>query len=106
MVLQPGGVWVIENAVEGGEDVAADLNTCYMRGWIEPLQNAVPTGRLTLPTSIPTMSERTTVWKLNDGGWYVINRSQLWVLSGLLVAGLSLVVAAVALIVSLLPNRP
>ena len=104
MVLRPGSVWVVENAVEG-DHVEADLNTCYMRGWVEPLANAVPTGRLTSPDSIPPMSERTTIWKLNDSGWYVINRSQLWVLSGLLVAGLSLVVAAVALVIALLPGK-
>lgn len=77
MVLQPGGVWVVEKAVESGRDVEADLNTCFMRGWIEPLANAVPTGTLTSPNSIPPMSGRTTIWKLNDSGWYVINRSQL-----------------------------
>lgn len=105
MVLQPGGVWVVEKAVEGGREVEADLNTCFMRGWIEPLANAVPTGKLTSPTSMPAMSGRTTIWKLNDSGWYVINRSQLWIMAGLLVAGLSLLVAAVALVVTLLPNK-
>ena len=106
MVLRPGGVWVVEKAVEGSRDVEADLTTCYMRGWIEPLANAVPTGKLVSPTEIPSMSGRTTIWKLNDSGWYVINRSQLWTLSGLLVAGLSLVVAGVALVVALLPGKP
>ena len=106
LILQPGGVWVVENAVEGGKALEADLNTCYMRGWIEPLQDAVPTGRLTSPTSIPAMTERTTLWKLNDSGWNVINRTQLWALSGLLVAALSLVVAVLALVATLLSAKP
>ena len=75
MVLRPGGVWVVEKAVEDGRDAEADLNTCDMRGWIEPLANAVPTGTLVSPTDMPSMSGHTTIWKLNDSGWYVINVS-------------------------------
>jgi hypothetical protein len=45
-VLQPGNVWVIEKAVPDNLETDADLKTCYMRGWVEPLENSVPKGRL------------------------------------------------------------
>ncbi len=105
LVLQPGNVWMVEKAVEEDATTTADLSTCYMRGWIEPLANAIPTGKLKSTTSIPPFSEKTTIWKLNDSGWYVINRSQLWVLMGLLVAGLSFIAAAAALFVALFPGK-
>lgn len=46
LVLQPGNVWVIEKAVQDNEDTDAALKTCYMRGWVEPLENSVPKGKL------------------------------------------------------------
>ena len=46
LVLQPGNVWVIENAVEYNEQTDAALKTAYMRGWVKPIENAVPKGSL------------------------------------------------------------
>lgn len=104
LILQPGNVWVVEKAIESSPEVEADLSTCYMRGWVEPLANAIPTGQLTAPDRIPAMSERTTLWKLNDSGWYIIRRSQLWVVSGIWISVLSLIAAIAALAVSLMPT--
>lgn len=77
MVLQPGNYWVIEYAVEDNEETDALLKTCYMRGWVEPLQNSVPKGRLQPDGSLPSgpMFDSTgPIWKLTDTGWGVIQR--------------------------------
>ncbi len=47
LILQPGNAWVIENAVsDQDDDTASATRTCFMRGWVEPLADAVPTGKL------------------------------------------------------------
>jgi hypothetical protein len=77
MVLQPGNYWVIEYAVEDNEETDALLKTCYMRGWVEPLQNSVPKGRLQPDGSLPngpTFDSAGPIWKLTDTGWSVIQR--------------------------------
>lgn len=77
MVLQPGNVWVIEYAVEDNEETDALLKTCYMRGWVEPLQNSVPKGKLRNDGSLPDgpmFSSSGPIWKLTDSGWGVIQR--------------------------------
>jgi hypothetical protein len=47
MVLQSGNVCVVEKAVEDTAEMDAALKTCHMRGWVEPLENAIPKGKLT-----------------------------------------------------------
>jgi hypothetical protein len=46
LILQPGNVWVIEKAVSDQDDTASALRTCFMRGWVESLADAVPIGSL------------------------------------------------------------
>lgn len=77
MVLQPGNAWVIEYAVDDNEETDALLKTCYMRGWVEPLENSVPKARLQDDGSLPggpMFSSSGPVWKLTDSGWGVIQR--------------------------------
>ena len=47
-ILQPGNVFGIEKcpAPEPGLDEA--LRTCHIRGWVEPISNAIPKGKLTI----------------------------------------------------------
>jgi hypothetical protein len=85
LVLQPGNVWVIEYAVPDNEETDLLLKTCYMRGWVEPLENSIPKGKLQpdgfLPNG-PLFHTHGPIWKLTDSGWSAINRShQLGVLS-------------------------
>jgi hypothetical protein len=54
LVLQPGNVWVIENAVEDNEQTDTALKTAYMRGWVKPIENAVPKGKLTPEGALPS----------------------------------------------------
>jgi len=46
LILQPGNVWVIEKAIQRNDDVDEALRTCHLRGWVEPIENAIPKIRL------------------------------------------------------------
>src|SRR5665811_548731 len=80
MVLQPGNYWVIERAIVYGEDTEAALLTCQMRGWVEPIQHAVPSAQLlpdgTLPPNF-SFEKVKTLYRLTSAGWSVIHRSDL-----------------------------
>jgi len=92
LVLQPGNVWVIENAARDDENTDAALKTCYMRGWVEPLVNSLPKGRLQADGSLPTgpLYDRSgPLWKLTDSGWAAIHRAHEWTLIGILIAALA-----------------
>jgi hypothetical protein len=96
LVLQPGNVWVVEKAVGDDERTDAALKTCFIRGWVEPLENAVPTGCLTPAGELPpgNIFDRVgPMCRLTDSGSSVVNRSQQWVLTSILLALLSLLTA-------------
>lgn len=98
LVLQPGNVWVIENALEHTEETDAALKTCYMRGWVEILENSVPTGQLTKEGNLPQgqlFNSSSPIWKLTDSGWAAINRIHEWALIGVFLAAVSILVAVV-----------
>lgn len=101
LVLQPGNVWVIENAVKSDDDVDVALKTCYMRGWVEPLANAVPRGDLTADGRLPEgnlFNRLAPFYRLTDSGWSVINRSHQLLLWSVLFALLAVLLAVVPLI--------
>ena len=78
MVMQPGNIWLIEKAVSYNEENHTALLTCYMRGWIEPIQQGVPSNSLNPDGSIPSgplFTRKETLYRLTDSGWAVINRS-------------------------------
>ena len=86
LVLQPGNIWVIEYAVPDDDETDALLKTCFMRGWIEPLENSVPKGKLKSDGSLPDdkiFQSSGPVWKLTDSGWSAINRSHQLAVLGL-----------------------
>jgi len=96
LVLQPGNVWVIEKAVEDNEETDAALKTCYMRGWVEPLENSVPTGKLKEDGSLPDgalLDSSGPIWRLTDSGWAAINRAHEWTLIGIVIAVVGVIVA-------------
>ena len=106
LVLNPGNVWVIEKAVEDDERTDAALKTCYIRGWLEPLSNAIPKGRLTDDGRIPDtgLFDRIgPIYRLTDSGWSVINRSQLWALATVAIGTLALLVSIIAMLVTRTP---
>lgn len=96
LVLQPGNVWVIENAVANNEVTDAALKTCFMRGWGEPLDNSLPIGSLTADGRLPDGNlflKRAPIWKVTDSGWAAINRAHEWMLIGVLLAAIGVLVA-------------
>ena len=104
LVLQPGNVWVVEKAVEDNDQTDAALKTAWMRGWVEPIDDAVPKGRLGPNNELPTgefYQSAGPIWRLTEGGWAVIKRSHGWSLVAITLSILSLVVAVCSLVVSL-----
>ena len=101
LILQPGNVWVIEKALKETEETAANLRTCHLRGWVEPLENAVAQGSLTPEGNLPDQKLFTHVgpiYRLTDSGWAAIHRTHVLIL-------LSTFLALITLIVSLLSGR-
>ena len=93
-VLQPGNLWVIEKAVEDNEKTDAALKTCFMRGWAEPIKDALPKGNLTPDGKLPDghiFDRIGPIYRLTDSGWSVINRSHQWLLITVFLAFLSLI---------------
>jgi hypothetical protein len=95
---------VIEYAVEDNEQTDAALKTAYMRGWVKPIENAVPKGKLTpdgaLPRENPFPGEG-PLWQLTEGGWAVVNRTHWWALFAILISALSFTVSVGSLVLAL-----
>ena len=92
MIHQPGNVWVIEKAVKKISETDAILSTCYMRGWVEPIVDALPKGKLTPERTLPDgdiFDEVGPLYRLTDSGWSVINRSHQWLMMSIFVAVLA-----------------
>lgn len=96
LVFQPGNIWVIEKAVEDNEETDAALKTCYMRGWVEPLENSVPKGKLKEDGSLPDdylYQSSGPIWRLTDSGWSAINRAHAWTIIGILITAIGVIIA-------------
>lgn len=96
LVLQPGNVWVVEFAVEDTEETDALLKTCFMRGWVEPLQDSIPKGRLSPDGALPSgpmFQSQGPLWKLTDSGWSAIQRRHEIMVLGIFIAVLGVAVA-------------
>jgi hypothetical protein len=82
LILKPGDVWVIEKALKIDEKVEAYIATCLMRGWIEILENSVPSGQLTKDVKLPNIplnelfNETKNIYRITESGWSVINRQK------------------------------
>lgn len=90
MVLRPGDVWVIENAVEPSEEMENILLTCLLRGWVEQHAQNIPHGKLgnLENPSTPMFQSTATVYRLTDSGWNAIHRThELSILAVLLTIG-------------------
>ena len=78
LLLQPGNYWVVERAIDDDEDTDTALRTCYMRGWVEPIESQIPTGTLPPDGSLPRdfkFDKMKTHYRLTSAGWSVINGS-------------------------------
>ena len=93
LILQPGNVWVIEKSVGDDEKTEVNLRTCHIRGWIEPIENAIPKGDLTPDGKLPEgylFTKHGPLYRLTDSGWNAIHRSHVITLLGLIVSVLAL----------------
>jgi hypothetical protein len=91
LILQPGNIFVIDNAVDHDDDTDAALRTCWLRGWVEPVENAVPFGKLLPDGRLPDrpLNQTSPVFRMTDAGWSVLHRSHLWSLMAVLMGFLS-----------------
>jgi hypothetical protein len=96
IVLQPGNIWVVDRAVPDDEVTDSILKTCFMRGWVEPLQDSVPKGQLNPDGSLPdqVLLDRVgPLWKLTDSGWAAIHRSHQLAIFGLFLSLIGVLLA-------------
>jgi len=96
IILQPGNVWVIEKAIQETDKTAANLRTCQLRGWVEPLENAIPQGTLTPDGKLPDGDIFTQVrhlYRLTDSGWAAINRTHILLLFSIFLALITLIIS-------------
>lgn len=80
LILKPDNVWVIENSIPDSEEKEGNLRTCHLRGWVEPIENAIPKGKLALDGSLPTgniFTEQAPLYRLTDSGWNAIHRTHV-----------------------------
>ena len=79
------------------DETDASLKTCHLRGWVEPLANAIPKGTLGPDGSLPPhlFDGHGSLYRLTEGGWAVINRSQQLALLGAFLTVATLLVALV-----------
>jgi len=96
MVLQPGNVWVIEKALKHDEKTDANLKTCHLRGWVEPIEKAISKGDLTPKGELPNgeiFSRVGPVYRLTDSGWTAIHRTHVLFLFSVFLAIITLIVS-------------
>ena len=95
MILEPGNVPVIERAISRDEKTKGLLLTAEIRGWVEVLHEALPTGQIDQDGRFNEQPFQSleTHWKLTDSGWAAIQRRHQISLLGLAVALLGLYLA-------------
>ena len=83
-------------AIPQDGDTHAALLTCYMRGWVEPLEHALPSSQLSPSGALPqnvSFDKMQTLYRLTSAGWSVIHRSDLIATCALLIAAMSFALA-------------
>lgn len=82
MILQPGGVWVVEMAPMF-EGIAEALRTCHLRGWVQVIENSVPTGSLTPEQQLPDplFVKAEPIYGLTSSGWDILHGTRQWLIA-------------------------
>ncbi|MBD3249462.1 hypothetical protein GF336_05435 [Candidatus Woesearchaeota archaeon] len=91
-----GPVWIIEQGIPDDPEIIEVLNTSWMRGWVEPLEEAIPKGKLKdgmLPENPLDFTSTGTLWKLTDSGWNVIHRTHQMRIYGMIIAVIGIILA-------------
>jgi hypothetical protein len=97
-VLQPENYWIIDQAIEKDADTDAALATCFMRGWVEPLEHAVASAQLSPDGQLPPhfrFEGKDTIYRLTSAGWSAIHRSSTIAICALLISAMSFAVALI-----------
>lgn len=100
-ILQPGNMLVVERGPSRREPSEAALRSCHLRGWAEPIANAVRSGSLGPDGTIPEgqVYDRVgPIYRITDAGWHVLRRTHIWVVWTLLFSLLSLVAAILGVV--------
>ena len=100
-ILQPGNMLVVERGPSRRDPSEAALRSCHLRGWAEPIANAVRSGSLGPDGTIPEggIYDRVgPLYRITDAGWHVLRRTHIWVIWTFLVALLSLVAAILGVV--------
>lgn len=93
-------VWVIEMTPTQSDDVKNDLLTGLLRGWVEVVEDSIPSSRLRPDGSLPDgalWQNQEPIYRLTDVGWAVVRGTHTLAWWGMIVALISLVVAIAAL---------
>lgn len=94
-----GPIWIVDQSPDLGEAGEMALHTCRMRGWVEIMEDAVPTGHLeSSSATVPDLmsAPRQPVYRLTDGGWAHLRRSHALAVATFIVSTLAFVAAAMA----------
>ena len=95
---------MVEKAVSEGEgqEIAAALHTCHLRGWVEIQSNTVARIQLTqerrLQEDLPIQGIA-PVYRLIEAGWNVIHRSHEWVVATFVIVTITLVAAIIGIFI-------
>ena len=103
IVMQPGNVQVVEHSPPREEWFELGVRTAQIRGWVEVLHEGLPTGTVQMLGNVPQLPSSmapTTHYKLTEGGWAVLNRSQAWLLATFMVSAVGLAVSAASLVLA------
>jgi hypothetical protein len=100
-VFQPGNIWVIEKSPVIDKKVEAALRTCHLRGWVEPIFDAIPRGQLTKEGKLPDkLSGLGPMYRLTEAGWNALHRISGWIIATWLIAFVTLIATIIFFIVS------
>ena len=100
MILQPGNVMVIEQAPRDTPETHEAIETCRLRGWAEPVWDAMRQGNLTAEGKLPEgelYNKVAPVFRPTEAGWHVIRRTNFWIVLTCAVAFLTLVATLLCL---------
>lgn len=102
-ILQPGNMLVVERGPSRREPSDAALRSCHLRGWAEPIGNAVRSGSLGPDGTIPdghVYDRIGPIYRITEAGWHVLRRTHIWVVMTFVLALASLVATLLGFIIS------
>lgn len=98
-MILPNNIWVIENVSKLPFKEEA-LKTCLIRGWVEIIEEAVPSGDLSLDHHIKsqqTFSHHEPIYRITDAGWAIVNRTHSWIIGTFFISLLAVTASLIQL---------